>query len=102
MPVYDYRCEKCGNFEATQKITEAPLAACPQCDSPVQRLISKNVGIVFKGSGFYKTDNSLKEKARALNQERQVDNQALLDGDVKGFVEQSERTTKKVAEAQAD
>lgn len=102
MPVYDYRCEKCGNFEATQKITEAPLVACPQCDSPVQRLISKNVGIVFKGSGFYKTDNSLKEKARALNQERQVDNQALLDGDVKGFVEQSERTTKKVAEAQAD
>jgi hypothetical protein len=57
---------------------------------------------VFKGSGFYKTDNSLKEKARALNKERQIDNQAILDGDVKGFVEQSEKTTQKIAEARAE
>lgn len=102
MPIYDYRCEKCGRFEAKQKITETPLVACPECGSPVERLISKNVGIVFKGSGFYKTDNSLKDKARTLNKERQVDNQAILDGDVKGFVEQSDTTTKKVVEAHAD
>ena len=102
MPIYDYCCEKCGRFEARQKITESALVVCPDCGSPVQRLISKNVGIVFKGSGFYKTDNSRKEKARALNKERQVDNQAILDGDVKGFAEQSESTTKKVAEALAD
>ncbi len=102
MPIYDYRCEKCGRFEVKQKITETPLAACPECGSPVERLISKNVGIVFKGAGFYKTDNSLKDKARALNKERQVDNQAIMDGDVKGFVEQSDSTTKKIAEAHAD
>ena len=102
MPIYDYRCEKCGRFEVKQKITETPLAACPECGSPVERLISKNVGIVFKGAGFYKTDNSLKDKARALNKERQVDNQAILDGDVKGFVEQSDSTTKKVMEAYTD
>lgn len=102
MPIYDYRCEKCGRFEARQRISEGPLVVCPECGSPVQRLISKNVGVVFKGSGFYRTDNSLKDKARALNKERQVDNQAILDGDVKGFVEQSEKTTKKIAEARAD
>ncbi len=102
MPIYDYRCEKCGRFEKKQRITEAPLKLCPECGSPVERLISKNVGIVFKGSGFYATDNSLKEKARRLNKERQTDNQAILDGDVKGFVEQSESTTKKVIEAHAD
>lgn len=102
MPIYDYQCERCGRFESRQKITDSPLLECPECGNPVHRLISKNIGIVFKGSGFYKTDNSLKDKARALNKERQVDNQAILDGDVKGFVEQSERTDKKAAEAHAD
>jgi len=99
MPIYDYKCEKCGRFEKIQKITEPVLQKCPECGGPVARLISKNVGIVLKGSGFYRNDNSLKDRARTLNKERQVDNQALLDGDVKGFVEQSEKTTKKVVES---
>ena len=88
MPMYDYRCEKCGEFEKNQKITEEPLSVCPECGAPVHRIISRNVGIVLKGSGFYKTDsgNSLKDKARKLNKERQKDNQALLDGDVSGYV----------------
>ncbi|MGR6835136.1 FmdB family zinc ribbon protein [Syntrophomonas erecta] len=97
MPIYDYKCEKCGRFEKMQKITESALTECPTCGGQVQRLISKNVGIMFKGSGFYCTDhNRIKDQARSLNKERQKDNQALLDGDVKGFVEQSESTTKKV------
>lgn len=100
MPIYDYRCKKCGRFEKVQKITEPALKECPECGEPVQRLISKNVGIVLKGAGFYQTDNnSLKERARSLNKERQTDNQAILDGDVKGYVEQSESTTKKVMES---
>lgn len=101
MPIYDYKCEKCGRFEKTQRITEKPLDKCPECGGPVHRLISKNVGVVLKGSGFYKTDNNTigKDRVRSLNQERQKDNQAILDGDVKGFVEQSESTTKKVMES---
>lgn len=101
MPVYDYNCEKCGRFAYTQRITEDALEICPDCGSAVQRLISKNVGIILKGSGFYKTDSAaqLKDRVRSLNQERQKDNEALLDGDVKSFVEQSDSTTKKVLEA---
>ena len=100
MPIYDYKCEKCGRFEQAQKITEPVLRECPVCKSPVERLISKNVGIVLKGSGFYRNDNILgKDRVRNLNKERQTDNQAILDGDVKGFVEQSEATTKKVMES---
>ncbi len=100
MPMYDYKCEKCGPFEKRQKITEPALEQCPNCGGSVFRLISKNVGIVFKGSGFYKTDNdNIKDRARSLNKERQVDNEAILDGDVKGFVEQSEKTTQKVMES---
>lgn len=62
MPVYDYKCPNCGRFELQQSIKDEPLTNCPICHSQVQRLISKNVGIIFKGSGFYindsKTDSS--------------------------------------------
>lgn len=100
MPTYDYKCENCGRFEKMQKITEDALKECPTCGGHVEKLISKNVGIVFKGAGFYKTDaKMLKDRVRNLNKERQKDNEALLDGDVGSFVEQSDSTTKKVLEA---
>ncbi|MGB4505445.1 MAG: FmdB family zinc ribbon protein [Syntrophaceticus sp.] len=57
MPTYDYRCEHCGRFQVTQRITEPPLEKCPTCGQSVERLISRNVSIVFKGPGFYCTDN---------------------------------------------
>jgi putative FmdB family regulatory protein len=101
MPTYDYKCENCGRFEKVQRITDEILKECPQCGGKVERLISKNVGIVLKGGGFYSTDNksSSKDWLRSLNKDRQTDNQALLDGDVKSYVEQSESTTKKALEA---
>lgn len=100
MPIYEYRCEKCGEFEKLQKMSEQPLTVCPNCGSKAERIISKNVGVVFKGSGFDATDSKqIKDRARALNKERQKDNQALLDGDVSGYVKQSETTDKKVSEA---
>ncbi|MDI7246195.1 MAG: zinc ribbon domain-containing protein [Bacillota bacterium] len=67
MPTYEYRCEKCGRFEEFQRMSDEPLSRCPTCGGPVRRLISRNVGIVFKGSGFYTTDNrssEYKDKAR--------------------------------------
>ncbi len=100
MPIYDYKCDNCGRFEKVQRITEEALQDCPKCGGHVQRLISKNVGIVLKGGGFYSTDNKiLKDRVRSLNKDRQTDNQALLDGDVKSYVEQSENTTQKAVEA---
>jgi putative FmdB family regulatory protein len=57
MPTYEYECTVCGHqFEAFQKITDAPLGTCPQCGKKVKRLISAGLGIIFKGSGFYTTD----------------------------------------------
>lgn len=56
MPTYDYRCPKCGKFTVSQRITEKALAECPTCGSPVNRLIGKNVNIIYKCSGFYCTD----------------------------------------------
>jgi putative FmdB family regulatory protein len=66
VPTYEYRCPSCGKFEIVQRITEDPLKACPTCGNNVSRLISSNVGIVFKGSGWYCVDNrksSSKESA---------------------------------------
>jgi len=100
MPIYEYNCKNCGMFEKMQKISEEALTICPDCGGPIVRVISKGVGIVFKGTGFYTTDNvSPANKARKLNKERQKDNQAILDGDVGGYVKQSAETTKKVKEA---
>jgi putative FmdB family regulatory protein len=56
MPTYDYRCQSCGaRFEAWQKITDDPIDTCPTCGGPARRVLHP-VGLVFKGSGFYKTD----------------------------------------------
>lgn len=57
MPTYDYRCESCGEFQIRQSIKDKALTQCPTCGEPVQRLIGRNVNIIFKGSGFYSTDN---------------------------------------------
>lgn len=56
MPTYDYLCPQCGKFEMVQSITAEPLSECPTCKSPVKRLISGGINIIFKGSGFYSTD----------------------------------------------
>ena len=59
MPVYEYKCDDCGNiFEAEQRMIEDPLTDCPNCeDGKVNRVIGRSVGIAFKGSGFYVNDN---------------------------------------------
>lgn len=57
MPIYMYQCESCGvRFERMQRMSEEPLSDCPECDGQVHRVIQP-VGIIFKGSGFYITDN---------------------------------------------
>ncbi len=60
MPIYEYKCTKCGaTVEAIQKVSDAPLKSCSQCGGPLRKLIS-NVAIQFKGSGWYITDYARK------------------------------------------
>lgn len=58
MPVYEYHCNTCGNnFEATQRMSDAPLTSCAcGASGAVTRLLSAGSGLIFKGSGFYITD----------------------------------------------
>lgn len=69
MPTYEYRCEKCGDFEKVQSIKDSPLQVCPTCGGPVKRLISHNIGLVFKGSGFHITDYVHKDEKKRSKME---------------------------------
>lgn len=57
MPTYEYLCQTCSHrFEAWQKMIDEPLTVCPECGNHIRRVLYP-AGIVFKGSGFYKTDH---------------------------------------------
>jgi len=58
MPTYEYECRSCHHtFEAFQSIKDEPLKKCPKCGKSLRRLFGGGMGIIFKGSGFYSTDN---------------------------------------------
>lgn len=68
MPIYTYQCENCGvRFERQQKFTDPPLTRCPECSKKALRKVYTPVGIVFKGSGFYATDNRSPSGANRSN-----------------------------------
>ncbi len=58
MPIYSYKCENCDyHFDQFQHFTDDPLTVCPRCNAVALRKVYQPVGIVFKGKGFYATDN---------------------------------------------
>lgn len=65
MPTYQYACTACDErLEAVQSFTDAPLTECPACQGRLRKVFSA-VGVVFKGSGFYKNDSRDKPKAKS-------------------------------------
>ncbi|MHB1445367.1 MAG: FmdB family zinc ribbon protein [Acidimicrobiales bacterium] len=65
MPTYEYVCKKCGRHtEAVQSFHDDPLTVCPDCKGKLRKVFG-NVGITFKGSGFYKTDSRPRPKESA-------------------------------------
>ena len=79
MPTYQYACTACGEqLEAVQAFTDAPLTECPQCGGALRKVFSA-VGVVFKGSGFYKTDS----RAKSADSSSSGDAAAKTDGGTK-------------------
>jgi len=67
VPTYQYSCTECGErIEAVQKFTDEPLQVCSACGGKLRKVFSP-VGIVFKGSGFYRNDSRSGTKDKALN-----------------------------------
>ena len=86
MPIYEYRCTKCGDFEQTQRISDPPLARCPKCRRKVQRLISAT-SFQLKGSGWYVTDyarskgkDDKKKDATATESKNEAKSEAKSEG----------------------
>ncbi len=62
MPTYEYQCKSCGtHLDVVQKFGDDPLTECPSCGGPLRKVFGA-VGVVFKGSGFYKTDSRTSSK----------------------------------------
>ena len=70
MPIYDYHCDHCGHsFSQVQSYKDQPLEKCPNCGKKPRRLISPSA-VVFKGSGWYKTDSRAPEKSETKSETR--------------------------------
>ncbi len=58
MPLYTYQCSNCGvHFERMQKFTDQPIKRCPECNKSTVKRVIQPAGIIFKGTGWYKTDH---------------------------------------------
>ena len=67
MPIYDYHCDHCGHsFSQVQSYKDQPVEKCPNCGKKPRRLISPSA-VVFKGSGWYKTDSRAPEKSETTS-----------------------------------
>ena len=63
MPTYSYACTECGDrFDAVQAFSDSALTTCSKCNGRLRKLFG-NVGVVFKGSGFYRTDSRESSKS---------------------------------------
>ena len=63
MPTYQYACTECGHaFDQVQSFSDDALTVCPECEGRLRKVFNA-VGVVFKGSGFYRTDSRAKDSA---------------------------------------
>jgi len=89
MPTYLYKCTECGHrFEHAQGFHDDPLDTCPDCGGAVRRVIG-NVGVSFKGSGFYRNDARAEKRAPA----KSSSGKPAADGEASSGT--SEKSTKK-------
>jgi putative FmdB family regulatory protein len=73
VPTYEYECTACGqHVEVFQRISEEPLTSCGACGGPLRKVFHP-AGIVFKGSGFYATDNRSKPKTSTASSSSSTD-----------------------------
>jgi len=71
MPIYEYNCCKCGDFEAMQRMSDKPLRQCPTCRGKVTKLIS-STSFHLKGSGWYITDYARKGAGATKSEEKKT------------------------------
>ena len=95
MPTYSYRCKNCGNeFDQYQKFTDNPLIRCPRCSKNMLRRVLQPSAIVFKGSGWYATDNRSASGASAKAEKADKAEQTKAESGDKSDGDKSEKAVK--------
>ncbi|MGO9032001.1 FmdB family zinc ribbon protein [Mycobacterium sp.] len=94
MPTYSYACTECGNrFDVVQAFTDDALTTCEQCSGRLRKLFN-SVGVVFKGSGFYRTDS--RESAKnSVNGPAKTSTEGSSSSDKSGSSEKSSTSSDK-------
>jgi putative FmdB family regulatory protein len=95
VPTYSYACTECDNkFDVVQAFSDDALTQCPQCEGRLRKLFGK-VGVVFKGSGFYRTDSRETAKASSNGSSKSAESTGSSS-------EKSEKSEKKSDSAKSD
>ena len=98
MPTYQYTCTDCGEpVEAVQKFTDDPLTVCAVCGGRLRKVFSP-VGIVFKGSGFYRTDSRNSSVAADAKKDKQPAESAKSGESSNGSADKADKTAAKKSE----
>ncbi|EME63723.1 FmdB family zinc ribbon protein [Amycolatopsis decaplanina] len=102
MPTYQYACKECDHaFEAVQSFSDASLTVCPQCSGSLRKVFS-SVGVVFKGSGFYRNDSrdsKANTTAATAKTETKSESKTESKSETKSAASSSTGTTKTAAAA---
>lgn len=99
MPIYEYQCKKCGQFETMQKITDRPLTRCPTCQSKVTKLMS-NTSFQLKGSGWYITDYGRKGSTGGDSSSKESKAEAKSEGKTETSSTSSESKESKASKSE--
>jgi putative FmdB family regulatory protein len=94
MPIYEYNCPKCGDFDQMQKITDSPLKKCPTCKAKVTKLIS-NPAFHLKGGGWYITDYGRKDGGKAESKASEDSSGSASEAKAEKPAEKAEKKDKK-------
>jgi putative FmdB family regulatory protein len=101
LPTYQYACTACGHeLEAVQSFSDAALTECPQCEGALRKVFSA-VGVVFKGSGFYKTDSRSASEGKAAKADAKSDTGGTTKADAKPETKSEPKKDSKPAAAPA-
>jgi putative FmdB family regulatory protein len=103
MPTYEYACKACGHsLEVVQSFTDDPLTECPECGSALRKVYAP-VGIVLKGSGFYKNDSRAAAKStNGSGPKKESDSRSESTSDSSSSESGSESTAKKETPSSGD
>jgi putative FmdB family regulatory protein len=108
VPTYSYACTECDNrFDAVQSFSDDALTECPQCSGSLRKLFGK-VGVIFKGSGFYRTDSRSGSNGEAKSEtkssstsESSSDSSSAKSGETKPGESKSSGESKSAGESKA-